>query len=157
MTTSIPASRSPWLFTSRADLIGLLHGALAVGALRFARQTALSWLAYYPGDLRIKFLYARALSQAGQVKQAAKTLTDLCQADPEMLEAWELLSRTLSDAYPERTSDPAIAFQTADCQAAIHSLGSDPEGSLLLPHWADGIRKSRQLLRDGDTEAAEQL
>ena len=157
MTTLIPASRSPWLHTSRPDLIGLLHAALAVGALRFARQTALSWLAYYPGDLRIKFLYARALSQAGQVKQAAKTLTDLCQADPEMLEAWELLSRTLSDAYPERNSDPAIAFQTADCQAAIHSLGSDPEGSLPLLHWADGIRKARQLLRDGDAEAAEQL
>src|SRR3990170_8510298 len=153
MTTMIPASRSPWFRPSRPDLIGLLHAALAVGALRFARQAALSWLAYYPGDLPIKFLYARALSQAGQVKQAAKTLTDLCQADPEMVEAWELLSRLLSDAYPARNSDPAIAFQIADCQAAIHALGSDTGGSLPLPHWADGIREARQLLRDGDARS----
>lgn len=157
MTTTMPASRYPWSLISRADLISLLHTARLVGAQRFGRQAALTWLAYYPGDLPVKMVYARILYQANQTTQAQRILTDLCQSDPEMVEAWILLSRSLSDAVHTGDSLPESSIQFADCQAAIHALGGKTNASFQIPPWAEEIRMARKLLRDGYAESADQL
>jgi hypothetical protein len=142
----------------RADLLTLLRTALSVGSLRFARQAALSWLAYFPGDLPVNLLYGRALLQAGRFGQALPLLENVVLADPEDLEAQELRFRALKSLVSgQGPSSPDIARQAADCRAAIHALGGQPDSGIPLPVWAEGLRQARLALENGDLETAESL
>ena len=141
--------------TTRSDLITLLDSAINVGSFRFARQISLTWLAYFPGDLPVRLKYGYLLYKAGQTDQAIQHLTDLCQADPEYLEAWNLLSTALN-RISKKTSDSDQAYFVADCKSAIHSLGGSTLGSIPLPSWAEGVLQSRKAISQGDIETAEE-
>ena len=158
MTDITPPMNANWRMTSRADLLALLRTALSVGSTRFARQVALSWLAYFPGDLPVSRAYARALLQAGRAEPALPLLENLCLADPEDLEAQELLLEALQALVAvDRLEKTAAARQIVDCRAAIFALSGQPDPGVTLPVWAQGLHQARQALEAGDLETAESL
>jgi len=141
--------------TSRSEFIALLGAAFQVGSYRFARQITLTWLAYYPGDLPVRLKHGQLLVNIGKLDQAVQHLTELCQADPEYLKAWELLAVALQ----RMSKSPAAsehAFFLADCHSGIHALGGNASAAAPLPAWANGIRLSRQALVQGDLQLAEE-
>ena len=118
MLSSMPPYFSPWQLTSRRELITILRTAISVGSLRFARHAAYSWLAYYPGDLPVKNLYARALHQAGQSKHALSILEGIVQVDAEDQEAWKGIIRLFQSAAQPPVPSSQEAFLFADSLAA---------------------------------------
>lgn len=141
--------------TSRNELLTLLETAMLSGTFRYARQISLTWLAYYPGDLPVGLKYGQLLIKTGQNSQAVKHLSELCLADPEYLDAWYLLGialkgKSISTAASEK------AFPLADCQSSIFALGGEIIPSTPLPSWATGVLKSRQALKRGEIELAEE-
>lgn len=158
MTDTSPTTHANWRMTTRADLLALIRIALSVGSTRFARQAALSWLAYFPGDLPVNRMYARALLLDGRAEQALTLLEKLCLADPEDLEAQELLLGALQTLVAaEQLEKSAVAPQIVDCRAAIFALSDRPDSGLTLPVWAQGLHQARQALEKGDLETAEAL
>ena len=119
--------------TTRAEFISLLDSAILVRSFRFARQITLTWLAYYPGDLPVRYRYGKLLIEAGQPQQSVQILSELCLADPEYIDAWKLLETALLKAAQD-ISEADYAFYLADCHSAINALGgkSSPT-SLFLP------------------------
>lgn len=76
---------------SRTEVITLLKTAVKLREPRFFRETALAWLASFPGDLPVELLYAQGLIRFGQPQQAKPILEQLSMTDPEFLEAVESL------------------------------------------------------------------
>ncbi len=151
------ATKNPLLpsLTSRSNFITLLDAAIYAGSLRFARQITLTWLAYFPGDLPVRLKYGRILLNSGQIDQAIQHLNELCQADPEFLDAWLLLAKAIQG----RTSSSASseqAFAIADCQSAIQALGGSGAASAPLPSWSNNVLLCRQALAQNDIEGAEE-
>ena len=105
----------------RATLVRLLGAALQTGSTRFARQASLSWLAYFPGDLPIKLLYGRAELESGNYPRASRVISDLCQQDPEYLEAWVYLAQALQGSSIPDEDVSSFAFELADCRATAHA------------------------------------
>jgi tetratricopeptide (TPR) repeat protein len=147
--------RSPHKLTTRAELLSLLDSAIYTESYRFARQISLMWLAYFPGDLPVRLKYGHLLLNAGQKDQAIQQLTELCLADPEYLDAWQLLSVSL-EGYSKNPAATDSAFFIADCQSALHALGENIIASAPLPSWADGVLRARQALFQGEISTAEE-
>jgi tetratricopeptide (TPR) repeat protein len=125
------------------------------GTYRYARQITLTWLAYYPGDLGVRLKYGQLLLKTGRSEQAVQHLTELCQADPEYLEAWYMLASALKGKSIS-TAASKKAFMIADCQSAIYALEGDIIPSAPLPSWADAVLQSRQALTRGEINLAEE-
>lgn len=142
--------------TVRDDFATLLDTAILSGANRFARQITLTWLAYYPGDLPVRLKYGQLLLNASQTSKAIKALSELCQADPEFVEAWELLSIALKRNAGDLPQDDN-AFYVADCNSAINALGGNSPSDTPLPAWSNGLRQTRQALSQGEIELADRL
>ena len=97
-TNSAPAGRR----FSRTEIITILKTAVKIGEARFFRETALAWLASFPGDLPVALLYAQGLIRFGHPQQAQPILEPLTMSDPEYLEAVE----TLLDVQSAQSSSP---------------------------------------------------
>ena len=131
---------------SRHQLLVILHAALSVDSVEFARQAALSWLASYPGDLTIQQIHALALYQGGYGKQAAALVGKLEIVDPEYLEI-QLLSYLLWRDYGFELGE-----ESRHCLYAMgESVGEGP-----YPEWAEQLRRARGFLAVGDFEKAEE-
>lgn len=150
-----PNSQQEKTLMSRGELLTLLDTALLCGAFRYARQISLTWLAYYPGDLAVRLKYGQLLLKTGRDKQAVQHLTELCQADPEYLEAWYLLAAALKGKSIS-TAASEKAFMIADCQSAICALDGEIIPSAPLPAWANYVLQSRHALARGEIEQAEE-
>lgn len=142
--------------TTRSEFIALLDSAILVGSYRFARQITLTWLAYYPGDLPVRYRYGKLLIEAGQSQQAIQIISELCLADPEYIEAWKLLETALSKTA-KNISGSDHAFYQADCHSAINALGGRTSSTTSLPAWSNGVLQTRQALAQGDLEVAEKI
>lgn len=140
---------------TRPDFIQLIEAAHKSGSLRFSRQACLAWLAYYPGDLPVRLLYARTLIQAGQAERAVPVLTALCQADPQHIESWEQLQTALKQNLPDYAGNNSALSR--ECQAALQALGVEVERDLPLPEWAEQIHQVQTALQRSDVDAAEEL
>jgi tetratricopeptide (TPR) repeat protein len=125
------------------------------GSFRYARQISLTWLAYYPGDLPVRLKFGQLLLNTGRRKQAVQHLTELCQADPEYLDAWYLLASALKGKSVSVAASEK-AFLIADCQSAIYALEGNIMPSAPLPSWANAVLESRRALSRGDIEQAEE-
>jgi len=125
----------------RDDLILLIETAIRVGEFRYARRVALSWLAWYPGDLPVTLLHAQALIQEGLLRQALPILENLSQTDPEFIEVYQLLSTTRQrlglDSFVE-------------AEAAVMALGGRPTASCQLPKWAPLVREARKVTKHSE-------
>jgi len=63
MSTPDFSTPSKTRIVDRQRMLKFLDAGLATSATRFTRQAALAWLTYFPGDLEINLLYAKALMQ----------------------------------------------------------------------------------------------
>ncbi len=134
--------------TSRDQFVNILQTSLAVEEHRYVRQAALVWLAHYPGDLQVNFLYARSLLRADLTNQAIPVLEKICQVDPEYLEAQIMLKRS-----QEGIDDQAAWVSSGN----IYVLGEDPGPKDFLPDWAYQLRAARTALDSEKLSLAEDL
>ena len=135
----------------RPYLVRILDAALAAKENRFTRQTALAWLASYPGDLPIKLLHAKALISEGLERQALPILHNLTQVDPEYEDAQVLLYQL--SQKPGGTSDEVAH----DCALALGCIShnhqaKDPK----VGSWGKVLAETRSKLADGDIPKAEE-
>ncbi len=100
----------------RKDFISLMNTAQTVNEFRFIRQSALAWLAIFPGDLFINYLLANALAGEGKNAQAKQILEKLVKSDPEFSQALELLN--VCDSQPTRRISSSKVHK-ADWERAI--------------------------------------
>ena len=119
---------------TRPEYLKLLAFAISCKSTRFARQSALAWLAVYPGDLQMQTMYARALMEEDKYDQAIELLEKVCRKDPEFQDAQQLLA----SAYQER--DPRKWKLT---EAAIYALGGEVAGKMAMPEWSVALHDAR--------------
>ena len=131
----------------REQFVILLRTALALEENRFARQTALVWLAHYPGDLQVNLLYGQSLLSAGMTEQAMPILEKVCRCDPEFLQGQTQLHRA------RKVIGEPDCFKSA---GELYVLGGDPEQQD-LPEWAYQLRKARIALEGERASEAEDL
>ncbi len=127
------------MILDRETLCSMLRAALSSGEYRFARQTALAWLAAFPGDLEVSLLQARSMLAAGQTELALKSLDDLVRKDPEYRAAYELMALTSRDLHPSRARLSLTS---------LYALGGrTPAQADLLP-WGGTLRAALQMLTE---------
>jgi len=133
---------------TRSQFLDMVRSSLLVDAARFARRVTLSWLAAYPGDLEANLLYAQSLIKLNAHRQALPVLQNLCLADPEYLDAQELLAsiyQRIERAIP------------ADIQGNVFALGAETKPSRTIPGWAKQLRRVYELLGKGELDKGEEL
>ena len=136
----LPANQ-PW---PRDYTVTILQTALRVQEFRFVRQTALNWLASYPGDLPVSLLHGKALLGEGHISQAHRIAKKICDRDPEFLAAQELLEQTLlrlgKEIDPINLGNIQALGGTTDTQKKL------PKGSVKTPKWIQPLQDARQAL-----------
>ncbi len=141
------SSTSQPRLTNRARIVLLVRTALKTGAVRFARQTALYWLASYPGDLELQMLHAQSMIQSGNAGRAIPILEKLSRQDPEYIEIYH----ALLSAYD--SGDTAKREHALHCLAALGDQTPTTAGS--QPAWVDGLFESRKAMDAGLVNEAE--
>jgi predicted Zn-dependent protease len=130
------------LVVRRGKFLTLLQTALSNREFQFARQASLIWLASYPGDLLISFIYASVLAELGDTEMAVKNLGKLLTYDPEFVEAASLLDRLTGG------SDRDIHANQMYLQRGITSAKSPNV-------WLNGLIAARNAWESGDLTGAE--
>ena len=130
------------LVVRRGKFLTLLQTALSNREFQFARQAALIWLASYPGDLLISFIYASVLAELGDTEMAIKNLSKLLAYDPEFVEAASLLDRLTGESNRETHANQLYL------QRGV-SKGKSPTS------WLDGLIAARNAWESGDLTGAE--
>jgi hypothetical protein len=133
---------------SRPQYVDMVRSALSVKATRFSRRISLSWLAAYPGDLEANLLYAQTLFELNAYQQALPVLQNLCMADPEYLEAQELLAKT------HQTLAQKIPVTV---RGSVYALGGKSRLINTLPVWAKQLRLVYEILNNGEAKNGEEL
>ncbi len=133
---------------SRHHYLHLLRAALSVRQYRFARLAVLDWLASYPGDLEAGLIYAQTLLSENRPAQAATILQGLRRADPEFLEAVEVLA-SAADQLDERTKNSVFTHRFA--------LTGHCRERRALASWGGDLWLARQALAQNKLEMAEKL
>jgi tetratricopeptide (TPR) repeat protein len=128
----------------RELLLTLLNTALSTGELRYARRLCTAWLASYPGDLQVNLLQARAyfIESSPSLRQnALPILEEICQQDPEYLEAQELLAsaRQLSG-----NTNHLVAKACANALSHGHAVKVGKNGR--VSSWAKYVFEARDAL-----------
>jgi hypothetical protein len=146
MKTTLPptgqSSPATPQYLSRSLILTLLRTAIDVGETRFARNTALSWLTAYPGDLNVSLLHAQALlrdrnNRGGtNFARALPILEGLCQLDPEYLEAQELLAQCKIAGH----GSPGDTYES------LTALGGRPNPKAGPQKWGVLLKQARQAL-----------
>ena len=110
-------------YVQRDELIRLIGAAIEVQSFRFARQALLTWLAYFPGDLEARLILARVEFNSHNYREAMRLASQICEADPEYLPAWELLVKVLqSEEFKGLDVEVETSFNLVDCTGAIAIL-----------------------------------
>jgi len=138
MNTQLNTTQPPQnQIITRPQLLVLLRTGLAQEAYRFSKQIAISWLAYFPGDLLVSRLLAQVQLQSESYKQASLILNDLIKVDPEKVQNLELFILT-SQASGFELSERIIG--------SAHALGVDIGIEAPIPTWAKHLRCARLAL-----------
>lgn len=148
MTYSSNSQTHPDKLLSRRAFIQILNAALSSKSYRFARQSAISWLAVFPGDLQVNLGLAKALLEDGKTSQAAALAQKLTQLDPMFLGAHFVLADAI------RLSDPEAYASTAGC---IFALGGKMENNGGLPDWSYLLNSGWQAASKEHFDEAEKL
>ena len=131
---------------SRDLFIKMLEVALESKSFRFGRQSALAWLAIYPGDLQVSLLQANLLIAEGKSTQALPMLDRLMRLDPEAADVYRSVARNTYAVDPQRY------------ELAVTSLVALKEGRPSGPavkEWGTALRESRHLFDRGQVGEAE--
>jgi len=127
---------------ARKELLILLDAGLRAGAFRWVRQTAVSWLAQFPGDLMVSYFQAIAIGLEGRVGQAQAILDTIIEKDPEFLEAYQVYGQFASKE--NEIINNGLACLTGQ-------VGDS------TPAWCKGVWDASLALDAGRPEEAEQL
>ena len=130
------------MIVRRGKFLTLLQTALGSREFQFARQASLIWLASYPGDLLINFIYANILAELGDTEMAKANLEKILGYDPEFTEAVSLLDQLYSH------SNIDVAASKAYLQRSSSSAASRAE-------WLPALIEARNAYESGDLTAAE--
>ncbi|MDD5368084.1 MAG: C25 family cysteine peptidase [Anaerolineaceae bacterium] len=133
---------------SRSTVVSLLYTALRLKQYRFVRQSALLWLATFPGDLEINLVLAQAMYGEERFLSIATIVDDLCAKDPEFLPAQQLR------AQPQITKNQELRTTSF---ANLFALNGSSRSGVTLPEWANLTWEARQAYLAGNLEKAEQL
>ena len=133
---------------TRPTVVSLLYTALRLKQYRFVRQSALLWLATFPGDLEINLVLAQAMFGEERFSSIATIVDDLCAKDPEFLPVQQLRTQ------PQITKSQEVRVTAFASLYAMH--GSSRTG-VTLPEWAQLTWGARQAYLAGDLIKAEQL
>ncbi len=133
---------------SRTAVFTLLSTAMRVKEYRFARQTALAWLAAFPGDLGINLVHAQALLGEEKYSQVNPIVEDLCLKDPEYVPAQRIRTK------PQVFRNPDVQ---ARGQACVFALTGEARRGVTMPDWAQMTWAARLAFQAGDMAKAEQL
>lgn len=182
--TTLPNSFSPsGTDLPRERFLAILHAGLGAAEYRFVVQSALQWLAAYPGDLQASLAYAHALQCEGRTSEARNVARGLCRADPEHLEAlqlWLSLEEQLSkpgtaekDASTTHSAPGEDFRDTAKGQARgagktpqpstgdlanwITALGGQRPTQAKNGGWGERLLRLRKQIEAGNLEQAETL
>ncbi len=147
MKTENQKARHPDEKISREDIIRLIHAGFETGSYRFARQTSLTWLGVFPGDLEVNLLLAKALYAENNNNQAAPILEKITRLDPEYVEALDLLARITKPGDPRRNR----ALEQA------YILTGEVRGLAEIPGAINSLRNSQELIEKNAYEAAEEI
>jgi hypothetical protein len=143
--------------TISRDLIStLISTGLAVGENRYVRKLALSWLASYPGDLAIKYQYAKALTNENQTpfyERAYKILSELCYTDPEFLEA-QVLQVQVSQQLNSIDTETFIGSALVLGGASKANVGGKHK---YFPKWSAKLREAQLILDRSSKYETQQL
>lgn len=154
LSTSAPPTQGQPIV--RPVFLAILNAALSkeVNEFRFARQSALQWLAVYPGDLQVSLSYAKALIGEQRLAEARSVLKGLSMADPEnkeSLQLWIALERG-SKGTPNNLPDLNNWAAALDGRS-VPAAAPDSKGS---PAWGEQLYAVRKSLQAGDLDAAQQ-
>ena len=148
MTTTNYSSLQLQKGASRSIVLRMITSGLNHKNIRFARQTALKWLASYPGDLGFNLVLAKALAIEGKFDQAVSILEKVVDTDPEYIEALSYL-KTISRSgkkIGERKNASAKLF-------ALIGHGAMEDN---IPDWSKSLNRAKQYLEKDLTEKAEE-
>jgi hypothetical protein len=130
----------------RSQFIQMLEAALETKSFRFGRQSALAWLAVYPGDLGVNLIQARLLLGEGKTSQAIPMLDKLVRLDPEFADAYRTMAKN------------TYGSDTVRYEHAVTSLVALKEGRPAGPavkEWGPVLRETRHLFDRGIYSEAE--
>jgi len=130
----------------RDSLISLLQAARAAGRPDYARSLAADWLARWPNDLEVQYWMARVEVELGEAGSAARRLRQVVAADPEYVEAYDLMATAARAA-----GDPLRANLAS---AGGRALRKQPLGDEGTPSWLIHLKAAQDQLQSGQSEAA---
>lgn len=130
----------------RSTVINLIHASYVAGRYDFSRSIAADWLANWPQDSEVKLLLAEAEFKDGFHQVAIDRLNSILAFDPEMSEAYELLSH----AYAELKN--VQKAQVAEGCRAI--LRGEKLGKARVPAWLRELEHSKAALQEGNIAQA---
>ena len=130
------------LIVRRGKFLTLLQTAMVNREFQFARQAALIWLASYPGDLLVNYMYAHILAELGESEIAATNLEKILAFDPEFTEAAALLDQLLGQSKADVSASKAYLQRST----------SSPDGRAA---WLPALLQARNAYESGDLVTAE--
>ena len=130
------------LIVRRGKFLTLLQTAMVNREFQFARQAALIWLASYPGDLLVNYMYAHILAELGDSEIAATNLEKILAFDPEFTEAAALLDQLLGQSKADVSASKAYLQRST----------SSPDGRAA---WLPALLQARNAYESGDLVTAE--
>ncbi len=133
---------------NRDLILKMLQAALESGDYRFARQTAISWLAAFPGDLEITVLQAKAVVSEGRPAQVIPALDLVCRKDPLFLEAHRIL------AWAVREIDEKSCLRA---KTIAYVLGDRIPGGTVLEVWGKPLKEAWTLIQAQEYDLAHGL
>jgi tetratricopeptide (TPR) repeat protein len=150
----------------RPLFLRLIHTAIRLEQMSFARQACLNWLAAFPGDLPANLLYAQILLHEGHPEQALPILTRLCQTDPEYLEAARgrlqaeqaLRTQAVAQGKAARKIARGISASPNEARRWVLALGGSLPGNEEISKsateedtdhnaWSEQVRQARLVLQ----------
>ncbi len=130
----------------RDTLTSLLQAARAAGRPDYARSLAADWLARWPNDLEVQYWMARVEVEQGDSGSAARRLRQVVAADPEYVEAYDLMATAARAAGDPLRANLAVAGGRA--------LRKQPVSGEDAPSWLIHLKTAQDQLRSGQPEAA---
>lgn len=133
---------------NRDAILLLLKTAHESGSYRFGRQTALTWLAAFPGDLEVNVWYARMLVMEDHTNHAVPVIEKVLSIDPEYLFA----AQTADEIFSKLGDEKSRLYR-----GLVQALGGAPSSANGLPGWAPKLFLAKNALSNKDLEHAAAL
>ncbi len=130
---------------NRNCLLSMLDAARAARSFRFGRQTAMIWLANFPGDLRVQVELGKTFVEERKFNLARPIFEAVYSHDPEYVDAIKGLEMVDDQLGLERVNED---------RAVLFSLGFSQDPN--VPEWAQKLRQARLLVEQKEYSSAEE-